>query len=206
MHADVCVVGAGAAGIPLALSLTGKGLKVLLLEAGERSQDSRAQAHYQGEVADERMHSPLHRYRLRGLGGSTSLWGGRCMPYDPIDFEERAWVPHSGWPISYEGLLPYYARANAWAEAGRFSYDARHALPGAPPLFAGFDSSIVRTDGLERFSCPTDFGAPLPPPHGGRARPARADRRALHRRAPGCRAATRCAPSTWRRSRATASR
>ena len=158
IQADVCIVGAGAAGIPLALSLTGKGLSVVLLEAGERSQDPKAQVHYQGEVANERMHSPLHRYRLRGLGGSTSLWGGRCMPYDPIDFEERAWVPNSGWPISYEGLLPYYAKANAWAEAGQFSYDARHALPDAAPMFAGFESPIVRTDGLERFSCPTDFG------------------------------------------------
>ena len=158
VQADVCIVGAGAAGIPLALSLSGKGMSVLLLEAGERTQDPKAQAHYEGEVADERMHSPVHRYRLRGLGGSTSLWGGRCMPYDPIDFEERSWVPHSGWPISYEGLLPYYARANTWAEAGVFSYDARQALPGAAPMFAGFESSIVRTDGLERFSCPTDFG------------------------------------------------
>jgi choline dehydrogenase-like flavoprotein len=158
LAADVCIVGAGAAGIPLALSLSGRGLSVLLLEAGERHQDKQAQAHYEGEVADERMHSPPHRYRLRGLGGSTSLWGGRCMPYDPIDFEERSWVPHSGWPISYEGLLPYYARANTWAEAGRFAYDARTALPSAPPMFAGFDSEIVRTHGLERFSCPTDFG------------------------------------------------
>ncbi|CAA9434527.1 MAG: Glucose-methanol-choline (GMC) oxidoreductase:NAD binding site [uncultured Ramlibacter sp.] len=158
LQADVCVVGGGAAGITLALSLTGQGLSVLLLEAGERSKDPKAQSHYEGDVADERMHSPLHRYRLRGLGGSTSLWGGRCMPFDPVDFEERAWVPNSGWPISYEGLLPYYARANAWAEAGRFSYDARQALPDAKPLFKGFDSSIVRTDGLERFSCPTDFG------------------------------------------------
>lgn len=158
LTADVCVVGGGAAGITLALSLSGRGLSVLLLEAGERTNDKRAQAHYEGEVADERMHSPVHRYRLRGLGGSTSLWGGRCMPYDPIDFEERAWVPHSGWPISYEGLQPYYARANAWCEAGRFAYDARTALPSAPPMFEGFDSEIVRTHGLERFSCPTDFG------------------------------------------------
>ncbi|HYD77137.1 GMC family oxidoreductase [Ramlibacter sp.] len=158
LAADVCVVGAGAAGIPLALSLSGRGLSVLLLEAGERTRDGKAQAHYEGEVADERLHSPLHRYRLRGLGGSTSLWGGRCMPFDPIDFEARPWVPDSGWPISYEGLLPYYARANTWAEAGRFAYDARTALPGVPPLFAEFDSDIVRTEGLERFSCPTDFG------------------------------------------------
>ena len=37
VQADVCIVGAGAAGIPLALSLSGKGMSVLLLEAGERT-------------------------------------------------------------------------------------------------------------------------------------------------------------------------
>ncbi|HZY20735.1 MAG TPA: GMC family oxidoreductase [Ramlibacter sp.] len=158
LHADVCIVGAGAAGITLALSLSDQGLQVLLLEAGSRARDRQAQAHYEGEVADERIHSPVHRYRLRGLGGSTSLWGGRCVPYDPIDFERRSFVPGSGWPISYEGLLPWYAKANTWVEAGRFAYDARTALPEAPPMFAGFDSDIVRTHSLERFSCPTDFG------------------------------------------------
>jgi choline dehydrogenase-like flavoprotein len=158
VHADICVVGAGPAGITLALSLAGNGLHVVLLEAGERPQDPRAQSHYEGEVVDERLHSPVHRFRLRGLGGSTSAWGGRCVPYDPIDFETRPFVPNSGWPISYEGLLPWYAKANTWVEAGRFAYDARTALPNAGPMLGGFESDIVSTHGLERFSCPTDFG------------------------------------------------
>ncbi|RYY66946.1 MAG: GMC family oxidoreductase, partial [Comamonadaceae bacterium] len=158
LHVDVCVVGAGAAGIALALSLSGRGLRIVVLEAGRRSRDAKAQTHYEGEVADERLHSPVHRYRLRGLGGSTASWGGRCVPYDAIDFEKRCWVPGSGWPISYEGLLPWYAKANAWAEAGRFDYSARTALAGAVPMLQGFDSDIVCTDSLERFSCPTDFG------------------------------------------------
>lgn len=158
IEADVCVVGAGPAGITLALTLAGNGLNVVVLEAGERAHDRRAQSHYEGEVADERLHSPVHRYRLRGLGGSTGSWGGRCVPYDPIDFEARAFVPASGWPISYDGLLPWYAKANTWVEAGRFAYDARTALPDAPPLLDGFVSDIVHTHGLERFSCPTDFG------------------------------------------------
>jgi choline dehydrogenase-like flavoprotein len=56
-------------------------------------------------------------------------------------------------------LLPYYPEANKLAEAGRFAYDADEALGnGAVPMIRGFDSSVVRTNGLERFSCPTDFG------------------------------------------------
>ena len=73
LQADVCVVGAGAAGITLALSLSGRGLIVVLLEAGQASGDARAQALYQGEVANEQLHSPPDRYRQRGLGGSTRI-------------------------------------------------------------------------------------------------------------------------------------
>src|SRR5437763_3398462 len=81
------------------------------------------------------------------------------MPLDAIDFERRDWLTGSGWPISLEDVMPFYPEANRLAEAGRFAYDAREALgPDAPPMFRGFDSSVVRTDSLERFSCPTDFG------------------------------------------------
>ncbi len=159
LRADVCVVGAGAAGIPLVLALAGQGLSVILLESGRNGEHAPTQALYAGEVADERMHSPPDKYRQRRMGGSTTIWGGRCMPFDPIDFETRGQVPHSGWPISYEDLRPFYPLANELSEAGRFSYDADEALgPAAPPMIRGFDSSVVRTNGLERFSCPTDFG------------------------------------------------
>ena len=158
MRADVCVVGGGPAGITLALDLAERGLSVVLLESGQLRAHAAAQRLCEGEVADDRLHSPPDRYRLRQLGGASVIWGGRCMPMDPLDFEARPQVPLSGWPLSHAELLPYYERANAWAEAGRFAYSARHALPGAAPLIAGFDSAHISTNGLERFSCPTDFG------------------------------------------------
>ena len=159
LNADVCVIGAGPAGIALVLDLAERGFSVLLLEAGFMQADQKTQSLYEGEVADAQMHSPPDKYRQRRFGGSTSIWGGRCMPFDPIDFETRSYVPHSGWPISYEDLLPYYPRANELVEAGRFSYLAEDALgPDSPPLIRGFDSQRILTNGLERFSCPTHFG------------------------------------------------
>jgi choline dehydrogenase-like flavoprotein len=81
------------------------------------------------------------------------------MPFDPIDFETRAYIAESGWPISYETLHPYYPQANRICEAGEFSYDAPHAWRGAGlPMIEGFEGTYFSTDGLERFSCPTDFG------------------------------------------------
>jgi choline dehydrogenase-like flavoprotein len=161
LQADLCVVGAGPAGIALALTAAARGRQVTLLEAGRQPLDRFAQSLYEGDVTGpdgQALHCPPHRFRMRGLGGSSIRWGGRCMPLDPIDFEPRPWVPHSGWPITAQDLAPYYEAASEWAEAGCGGYDAPTALPDAPPMIAGLHSDIVLTRSLERFSCPTDFG------------------------------------------------
>lgn len=157
--ADVCIVGAGAAGISLALSLSGRGLKILLLESGFEFADQKTQDLYAGEVADEKLHSPPDKYRQRRFGGSTTIWGGRCMPFDPIDFEQRDYVPLSGWPISYEDLAPFYQTANRLLEAGVYEYDADKVFdPVKQAAIQGFQSEILKTNNLERFSCPTNVG------------------------------------------------
>ncbi len=159
LHADVCIVGAGAAGITLALQLAGSGLRVLLLESGGLKPEKDAQRLYEGSVADERLHSPLHRYRERRFGGSTTIWGGRCVPFDAIDFEQREYLPGSGWPIGLADLMPYYPIANQLCEAGEFQYLATTAFKRPlRPMIEGFRSEHFSTDTLERFSCPTDFG------------------------------------------------
>jgi choline dehydrogenase-like flavoprotein len=158
MTADVCVIGGGASGISLALSLSGKGISVLVLESGGIKQDKRTQALYNGEVANDALHSPADKYRLRCFGGSTVIWGGRCVPFDPIDFEARDFLGLPGWPITYADVAPFYRRANALAEAGQFEYDAdKMADLASHPMIAGFHSAVVRTNSLERFSCPTNF-------------------------------------------------
>ncbi|WP_349367870.1 GMC family oxidoreductase [Salinarimonas sp.] len=155
---QICIVGAGAAGIALAVALAGTSIDVVVLEAGGRTFDRRAQDLYRGEVVDERLHSPLHTYRARRFGGSTTIWGGRCVPFDPIDFEQRDWVPHSGWPIARADLEPFYARANALCEAGAYAYTAPAAFRRPMrEIVDGFRSDAFQTDTLERFSPPTDF-------------------------------------------------
>lgn len=158
--ADVCIVGAGAAGIAMALEFAGTGTEVLLLEAGGRGEESETQALYAGSVADARLHSPPDRYRQRRFGGTTPIWGGRCMPFDAIDFEARDYVPYSGWPLARDALLPYYDHANRLCEAGEFAYTAAEAFRRPTrEIIEGFASGHFTADTLERFSCPTDFGA-----------------------------------------------
>jgi choline dehydrogenase-like flavoprotein len=158
INADLCIVGAGAAGISMALQFIGTSIKVLLLESGGVGEEPDTQALYAGSVADEHMHGPPGRYRQRRFGGTTTIWGGRCMPFDDIDFDVRDYVPHSGWPYARDVLIPYYVRANWLCEAGEFAYTAEDAFHGrARPIIDGFDSPYFSSDTLERFSCPTDF-------------------------------------------------
>jgi choline dehydrogenase-like flavoprotein len=90
LQVDVCVVGGDPAGIALTLALSERGLSVVLLESGQLALDAKTQSLYEGEVADEHLHSPPDKYRQRRLGCSTAIWGGRCTPLDPIDFETRS--------------------------------------------------------------------------------------------------------------------
>jgi choline dehydrogenase-like flavoprotein len=158
LRADIVIVGAGAAGITMALDLMDSKLSVLLLESGGCEEEPATQDLYAGAVVNPRLHSPADRYRQRRFGGTTTIWGGRCMPLDPIDFEVRDNVPGSGWPIARADLDPFYARANAVCEAGTFAYTTEAAFGNAAlPIVEGFASEDFSTHRLERFSCPTNF-------------------------------------------------
>ena len=154
---DVCIVGGGAAGLTLADALRGSGLRAVVLEAGGLKQTAAAQDPYRGEVADPATHPWLEHFRVRAIGGASRAWGGRCLPFDPIDFEARSWVPGPGWPIDLASLEADYRAAQVAAEAGPFDYDPVTALPGAQAEFApGLDGGDIVTR-LERFSRPTNF-------------------------------------------------
>jgi choline dehydrogenase-like flavoprotein len=160
LSAAICIVGAGAAGITIAMELIGTGIDVLLLEAGGLEEEKASQALYAGTVVNEQLHSPPDKYRQRRFGGTTTIWGGRCMPFDGIDFETREYIPHSGWPLTLETITPYYSKANRLCEAGAFAYTIGESFARPTrPMIEGFQSQHFTTDQLERFSCPTNFGA-----------------------------------------------
>lgn len=115
---DLCLVGAGAAGITLARALSGSGFTICLVESGGLEFEVETQALYEGESIG----LPEQGFeigRLRFFGGTTNHWGGRCTPLAPLDFAARPWVPFSGWPITRSDLDPYYRRARDVCGLGR---------------------------------------------------------------------------------------
>lgn len=156
LKCDLCIVGAGAAGITLALQFVQSRLQVVLLESGGEKLEPEQQLLNHGEVVDK-IHPPAHLYRQRRLGGSTAIWGGRCVPLDEHDFKVRSHVPLSGWPFDRSMLHPFYERAQSLLEVGTFDYFASTVLRGNSGFIEGFRDPDMLVDSLERFSPPTNF-------------------------------------------------
>jgi choline dehydrogenase-like flavoprotein len=110
---DVCVIGAGAAGIVLAVDLARRGMRTLLLEAGGKGYEARSQDLYLGEIVGA-PYKGLYDGRFRTLGGTTTQWGGQILEIDDFIFESRSWVEGSGWPFPKSELQPFYDRASGW--------------------------------------------------------------------------------------------
>jgi choline dehydrogenase-like flavoprotein len=85
VQADICIIGAGAAGITLGLALADTRLSVCILESGGFELDAITQSLYGGQIVGLDYFA-LDATRLRYFGGTTGHWGGMCGPLQPIDF------------------------------------------------------------------------------------------------------------------------
>jgi choline dehydrogenase-like flavoprotein len=157
IEADLVIIGGGLAGITLAKQLAGGPLKVAILEGGGLDIDMENQALYSGsgvQKAPGNPDRPLNDYpvqsRIRALGGSGHVWGGKCAPLDPADFAERPWIPHSGWPVTREQMQSYYDRACDLLEIPRFPLNRPASTePNLQPL------ALDPADGF--FPAPREF-------------------------------------------------
>jgi choline dehydrogenase-like flavoprotein len=133
IRTDVCVIGAGPAGIALALEFAGEEFEVVLLESGGLDPDEPTLLLGKSENVGF-PYKRLDGARFRAFGGNSRTWnldlgegiqGTRLRAMDPIDFEAKEWVPYSGWPFDHAHLQPYYERAHQRFEIGPVDYDPR---------------------------------------------------------------------------------
>jgi choline dehydrogenase-like flavoprotein len=136
----------------VALEARRLGLDVLLLEAGGRRSDGAVAELQEGMVTHPPHHAPLSAGTSTGIGGTSWLWGGRCVPFEPVDFCERDHVAGSGWPITHDELRRWYDRAADYLQCGS---DFEAGEPGWPDL----DPVVVRQQ--ERWSRSPQLGRSL---------------------------------------------
>ncbi|HWC34904.1 MAG TPA: GMC family oxidoreductase [Mycobacteriales bacterium] len=157
--ADLAVVGAGPAGIVVALEAARRGLDVVLLESGREHYDEAVQELSEAAEWDRSRHAPMSMAIRRQVGGTSVTWGGRCVPFDPVDFTTRAVAGSARWPVSYEEIREYFGRACDWMQCGRPVFNVADIPSLAGDLVPGLtDRDGVKSTDLERWSLPTNFG------------------------------------------------
>lgn len=108
MNYDYVILGAGAAGITLALDIAkkDKNKKIALVEAGGLDWSEESQKIYNVEYSNLDSNDLLN-LRLRYFGGTTNHWGGYCRPLDYEDFIDRPEINRTGWPLKKSELDKY---------------------------------------------------------------------------------------------------
>ncbi|MBD3880504.1 GMC family oxidoreductase [Phormidium tenue FACHB-886] len=151
IETEVCIVGSGPAGMTIARELIGQNFRVCLLESGGLELDAETQSLAMGQTEGD-FYTPLHEIRQRRCGGTANTWdikftpsqtGVRYVPLDPIDFEQRDWVPYSGWAINRSDLDPYYDRAQTVCQIGPYSYDTEAWADAQTPVLPFKGDRIV---------------------------------------------------------------
>jgi choline dehydrogenase-like flavoprotein len=154
---DLCIIGAGPAGLAITHELTGSGLQILLVERGDVGDQPADDL-----TSDLEFESPhftfSHDFLHEQFGGMAAIWStrlldgvtpaARYLPLDPIDFESRYWVPHSGWPITFDQMTPYYDRARTLCGIESFNFQSPLPKIGRVPLSTPSGELVTRLDQL----------------------------------------------------------
>lgn len=120
LDVDLTIIGGGPVGLVTALAAREAGARVLVLESGGMDRDPAIQSQSDDTIDTPGTHHAGPLTTARRLGGAGHLWGGRCVPFDPIDFKGRPWLEGctDDWPITATDLDPYLAQALDYLGAG----------------------------------------------------------------------------------------
>ena len=151
---DLCIIGTGPAALTIAQELCGSGLKILLIERGDSTAEP--DLDLKSDLEFESPHLRLRQTILRNqFGGMAATWrpllpdgsrGARYLPLDPIDFETRYWVPHSGWPVTFDQMVPYYDRARKLCGIESFDFHGPIPETSRVPLSSPSGELVTRLD------------------------------------------------------------
>ncbi len=137
---DVVVLGAGPAGMAVAGRAAAAGASVVVLESGGTAPAIDPDLADADVFAREPLHDLVHA-RPRGIGGSTQIWGGWCLPLDAEDLGPRPSLHDTAWPIDSAAVAKYLPAARefcgvpdpfhtrGWARAS----DVQTAVPDLEP-------------------------------------------------------------------------
>ncbi len=125
----------------MALEFERLGREVLVLESGGTEAAPATTEASRAEILTPKTHAPMELTVCRALGGTSWTWGGRCVPYDDVDFAPRPFVADAEWPIGHDEIRPWYKPAAEFMVCGSEKFTApwkklTHDLLASPPWCA----------------------------------------------------------------------
>ncbi len=132
VRSQVCVVGAGIAGLTVARRLAQRGVDVVVIEAGGREVEEAGQQLFAEAELTGRAHVGTIDGRARVLGGTSVWWGGQVLGMT----RDAA----AAWPVAWEEMERFLAEAEQLVEVDSLPYEGAEffAATGAavPPMIA----------------------------------------------------------------------
>ena len=122
LSSAICVVGSGVAGILFARRIAQGGRNVIVVESGESVFDYETQRLNEIEDSAARYSRALTG-RHRGLGGTSSRWGGRMIPISAHEAGARQYVSQPQWPLPIGELDSYQREIERLFGTGHDSYE-----------------------------------------------------------------------------------
>ncbi len=137
VSADVAVVGAGLAGLALAVRLAKSGHRVVVLESGGPAQSAEADCFNEVELAGQ-AYKGATEGRFRCLGGTSTQWGGALLPFIPEDLNRHTadWAPE--WPVDVTELWQHIPEVESMFGLSAGSYEEDAPLSSWPTRLPSF--------------------------------------------------------------------
>tara|TARA_B100001057_G_scaffold500435_1_gene615487 strand:- start:23013 stop:24509 length:1497 start_codon:yes stop_codon:yes gene_type:complete len=155
----IVIIGAGIAGLTLALEIEEKFDNILILESGDLDINPDKQDDHSGltenyGISVDHGKEYTKNVHQRWFGG-TSHWAGISRPFDPIDFDKRNYINSAGWDISYDEYYKFIPRAAKYAglEDSNFEKISQDFL-NYPKLF---NNSLLFDTKIEKVSLEPSF-------------------------------------------------
>jgi len=159
---DLCIIGAGPAGIITALEYNrlNPHKNVLLLEYGRKEQKTQNYLDDSIVIQNPVNHHLPYDCTNKGLGGTTATWGGRCVTYDKVDFMDRPIIGDANtWDVNlYEDVNQYLECSAKYFDCGRPQFNLSYFKKSPAPIAENFIQGYVTDTSVERWSLPTRFG------------------------------------------------
>ena len=142
-QADICIIGGGIAGLIVADRVRRHGRSVLVLESGGRT-DRGGIDPLNRILCEAQPYRGAVMGRARGLGGTSTRWGGALLPFQREDLGARPFLGLDAWPVRFDAVASFITDVERLFGIDELSYDEGFIARSRERLPTGDQDILLR--------------------------------------------------------------